>query len=103
MDNGHKPINLSKLVSDLKGLNTVINGNKFRFESILPRTPDTKFMRPTKNISFNALLTANRKHVEKIMKRAHKNKTQKRKASSGKKTGSVLPPKSRKKRGVVKK
>ena len=103
LDNGHKPINLSKLVSDLNELNTVINGNKVRFESIFQRTPDTKFIKSTKTITFNALLTVKRKHVEKIMKRAYKNKTQKRKSSSGKKTGSVLPPKSRKKRGVVKK
>jgi hypothetical protein len=80
----HKPINLIELVKDIKSLNELLRGKEIILNSVSPRTPQTKFLKSTKTINFKALQTHKRKNVEKIMKRAEKNKTKKSSQSNKK-------------------
>jgi len=77
--NSHKPINIKDLFIDIKDLNNFLKKNDYvDFIPTSPRSPETKFLHSTKTISFNVVQTGKKKNVEKIMKRASKNKTRKK-------------------------
>lgn len=85
LKDGHKPIDLRTLVSDLNNLNTsLVRVDDFTLNSNLPRTPETKFIEATQTISFEAVKTKKKKNIEKIIKRAEKNKTKKNKSKTKK-------------------
>ena len=92
---GHLQIDLRVLMNDLKDLNTVLRsgppndlGTEFGVGDKVgvPRTPDTRFLRSTKAITFKAVQTNRKKHLVKLIARAAKNKTKTIRSSEGAKS-----------------